>query len=291
MANAVGYPIYQSFNATPENYVEYTVTVDGKVSTFRVYGKENETSVEVDLSDVFAQYLNPKYEDIAIGGPINATIADSVKTFTVSPGGSFTVCYNYNTDYKLDIATGANLNRPITDYVDPRQLIGSSVLGATGITLSQAYVTGAEGSSITVGGYTYKVLPECRNRYALYYMNLEGGLDYLICNGRCIDRWNSSRTNVRLYSNRQSRLSFENTLVYQDLTKQYSLNTGWISEERAQNIEHLTSSPKIFIHNLDDDTVTACIPIDTNTIVQRFRNDGMINYQFNISESQLYRRM
>lgn len=290
MAQAVGYPIIVSIAASVDTPTEYTITLDGNdIYKGRVYSLDG-SAVDVDISDICAQYLDPKYEKLNLGSSISASVEDSVKTFAVSLGGSFTVCYNYNTDYMLDIPSGSSLNFPATDFVDPRQLIGSSTLGASGINLSQAKPSGTVGATITVGGYTYKILRECPNRYAIYYVNKSGGLDYLICNARCTDRFSTDRTNARLYHDGTNRLSFENTHVYQDIRKQYTLNTGWISEERAQNIDHLIFSPKAFIHDLENDTITSCLVDETSFTLKRFHSDRMINYEFNVSESQLYKR-
>lgn len=290
MASACGYPIYVSISAGIDDPTDFTITLDGnEIYTGRVYSLDG-SAMNVDISDICAQYLDPKYEKLNLGGSISVSVEDSVKTFAVSPGGSFTVCYNYNTDYKLDIPSGSSLNFPATDFVDPRQMIGSSTLGVSGINLSQAKPSGSVGATITVGGYQYKILRECPNRYAIYYVNKYGGLDYLICNARCTDRFSTDRTNARLYNDGTDRLSFENTRVYQDIIKQYTLNTGWISEERALNIDHLIFSPKAFIHDLENDTVTACFVDDTSITLKRHRADGMINYEFNVSESQLYKR-
>lgn len=290
MASACGYPINVSIAATIDDPTEYTISLDGElIYTGKVYSLDG-SAVNVDISDICAQYLDPKYELLNLNGSLSTAVDDSVKTFIISPGGTFTVCYNYNTDYMLEIPTGASLNFPATDFVDPRQLIGSSTLGASGITLSQNKPSGSVGSVIDVGGYQYQIIRECPNRYAIYYMNKAGGLDYLICSARATDRYSTARTNARLYNDGTNRLSFENTRVYQDITKQYTLNTGWISEERAQNIDHLVFSPKAFIHDLENDTLTACMVDDTSFTLKRHRSDGMINYEFNVSESQLYKR-
>lgn len=287
MAKIVGYPINVSIGALIDEPTDYEITVDGElIYTGRIYGSPDGDTV-VDISDICAAYLNPDYESIINSGGI---VENSVKTFNVSPGGAFTVAYGYNTDYILEIASGTNINHPTTDYVDPRQLIGTSTLTDSGISVSQSNPSGAVGSKITVGEYEFEIVQECKNRYALYYVNKDGGIDYLLCHGRVNDRWSTSRIDARLYNDRTRRETFENTRIYQDVTKQYTLNTGVISDKRANNIDHLIYSPKIWIHDLENNTITACLVDDQNYSVKTFRNDTLVSYEINISESQYYRR-
>lgn len=287
MAQVCGYPIYVSIAASVDVPTDYEITVDGElIYTGRVYSSDGRV-VDVDISDICAAYLNPDYESIIQNGGI---VNNSVKSFTINPGGAFTVCYGYNTDYILDIPAGTNLNHPATGYVDPRQLIGTSTMSNSGISVAHSRPTGSVGTTIIIGGNEFTIVPECRNRYALYYVNKDGGIDYLLVHGKTTDRWDTTRIDARLYNDRTNRRTFENTRIYQDVTKSYTLNTSYINDDQAANIDHLIYSPKVWIHDLDNNTITACLIEDSAYTIKSFRNDTLVAYDINVSESQLYRR-
>lgn len=286
MARTLSYPIYTNIPIS-SNSVNYTIETDGEVFYNGVlYKKDNETEIEIDISPIIKDKIPYVIADI---GFIGQFTIPAIKTFTVSNGNSYQAYYNYNTDYIFDVPTGTILNAPIAASVDPRQLIGYSTLTESGIVVNQQKPYGAVGTVVTYGGIQYDVISECKDRYALYYVNLNGGIDYLLCNGKVINKWSSNRTTVRFYNDRSDRQSFERQHIYQDVTKSYTINTGWLTEDRAANINHLFMSRKIWIHDLTNDTITACI-IESNSIDEqnnRYDNE-IINYSFNVSESQLY---
>lgn len=288
MALSCNYPIIQGITLGTSGYQDFTISTDGRtIYSGRVYGKGNESTVDIDISSICREYLDPKYEQLNLGGALSVTVPDSVKTFVVSPGGSFTVMYDYNTDYVTDIPTGTNLNAYIGSDIDKRMMIGTSVLGASGITLTQAATTGAVGSTVTVGGHRFKVLEDCRSRFALYYVNKFGGLDYLLTSGkRYVESWNPQRTDAKLYDNRGDRMDFQQTRVYQEIDHQFRLNTYWIEDEFADRIDHLIYSPKVWIHDLDKNTVTSCLITDAGYNAKNQRQDNLISYRINVKESQ-----
>lgn len=284
----IGYKINSPLSPDPDNGIEYIISLEGnEIYKGRVYLP----FTEIDISDICREYLIPNYEDIIVSGGL---VENSVATFTVTPGGTYQVCYNYNTDYELETATGTILNAPINDVVDPRMLVGTSTLTDAGISVVHSNPTGNVGSTITVGGFRYRIVAPCPNRYAIYYVNKNGGIDYLLCSGRSVNRWRSSRTEGRMYANRNSRTTFENTRLYQDITKSYELNTGFIlDDDLADKISHLFAANKIWIHNLDEDTITACLISDSSYSEQSYsydRDTVLINYSFTIEESKLYIR-
>lgn len=282
-----GYPIYHTISFTGEGYTDYTITLNGAtIYTGRVYPFSSGGSVDIDISKICREYLDTSFEN---SPNLNGVSSDAVGIFAVN-GTSYQICYNYNTDYILDIPTGTVLNEPLTDYVDTRQYIGVSTLTGSGITASHTKPSGAIGETITIGDYEFEILPECNSRYALYYVNKNGGLDYLICNGKAIDKYNAKRIDATLYTDQTNSMLFANTHTNQYIYKQYELNTGYISEDRAQNIDHLIYSPKVWLHNLQDDSITSCLINDNNYSVKRFKNNGLINYTINVTQSQHFIR-
>ncbi len=141
------------------------------------------------------------------------------------------------------------------------------------------------------------LVPECHNRFVLYYVNKYGGLDALLCSGKSVESFKSSNTDVRLYKDRLNRQEWEKKRIHSEITKQYKLHTGLLDDAGAKKIDHLIYSPKVWIHDLsirDADgnynAITACLITDTGVSVKNFRNDRTLTYEINVEESQSYIR-
>lgn len=282
-----GYPIYHSFSFSGQDYIDYTIILSGSVVyAGRVFNINNNGLVQVDISPVCREHLKTLYES---SSDLSGSFPNTVGTFIVN-GTSYQVCYNYNENYIFDISTGMVLNHPTSNYVDPRQYIGTSSLSSTGIVISHSKPSGSVGSTITIGGYSFKVVPECQNRYALYYVNKEGGLDYLLCHGKTVDKYSSDKTEVLLYADHKDRRQFSNRVIHQEVSKSYELNTGFITDERSENMHHLIVSPKIWIHDLDLNTITSCTINENSVSIKNYNNDRTYSYTFNVTESQEYIR-
>lgn len=290
MPLSLNYPIKATIGATIDEPTVYVVSVDGEEFFEGKAYSQDGSAPEIDMRDLFREKLDPKYEEINLSGAFSGVIEDSVKTFTIDVGGSFVVAYNHNTDYVTDVPDGANLNRPIQTYVDPRQVVGTSTMASGGITVSHSNPEGNPGDTIMVGEIEYTIVPECRNRYALYYMNKEGGLDYLLVHGRAIENYSSDRVDVELYADTSEPLSFSQTRIYEKVNKKYNCYTGTLTDEGAANIDNLIYSPKIFIHDLDTGIVQSCI-METNSISVKYKRwDGLPFLNFQVKESKKFER-
>lgn len=246
--------------------------------------------------------------------PINRFIVhqDEVET-------SYLVAYDYNTDYVLERPYGRNLNDPILLEADPRQRLFASGYNIAGIDSYSYQVNGlppldysitsqtfnllaldlndislSPGDSVTMtsNGVSsiYKIVPECHNRFALYYVNKYGGLDSLLCSGKAVEAFNSKYTPFRQYSDRTVRTGFADVKLGQEIEKRYALNTGLLNDDGASKIDHLIYSPKVWIHDLEKDTITSCLIEDSSYTVKNYRNDRVVQYAINVSESQVYLR-
>lgn len=239
-----------------------------------------------------------------------------------APDVQYNVIYDYNTDYELTRTDVGNRNNPLLLEADPRQIIsitGYAVSGTTSflwkknegivrsypslgtryqtlsLRLNSPDVNAQEGDTITLSqgtaSYEYRIVKPCKNRFALYYVNKMGGLDSLLCSGRYLKRWNSIRTDVRLYDDRTNSKDFQKTRIFQNIGHRLELNTGWLDDDKAEMIDGLIYSPKIWIHDLDKNTITSCLITDSSYQADRFHLDDVpAHYTINVEESQLHER-
>lgn len=256
------------------------------------------------------------------------------------PYVDYQICYDYNQEYDLTTEVLDYFDYPVSLFADPRQIVFLNVrslnLGGTGaITQYRININGEiiDNDLINVNAYTagvfnllnanvgvtdrvriissnangtlhytdYTILEQCPNRYAVYYVNLRGGLQSLLCYGKYTESIQSDKFEPRLYADRTDRKRFEKYPVNQFILKRYTLNTGIIYPQKGrrnvnfvsgnpENIIHLITSNKIWIHDLDNNTITACRLLENSYDVKRFRFDRPLNYTFTLEESKQYYR-
>lgn len=318
------YPIEHTFNATITQQIDYDILVNGSViytATLLPFDRASQT-VTISISEVCRTYLETFYENV-ISNTVATSLPSSdgkasMITFVVrsdsNPSGdaSYQVVYDYNTDYIQPLPDKRYLNDPIDTRVDPRQRLflsgystaqqqytatrnGASIASGSLTSLAIQFlpfnVGGEEGDTIIttmtgVDSTTYTVTRECPHRYTLYYVNKYGALDALLCIGRDIEGWNPTRVDVQLYNDRGNRLDWEQKRINQEIDHRFTLNTGLLRDEDAEKIDHLIYSPKVFIHDLQEDTITSCIITDTSYSVKQHRYDRVVQYTINVTESQ-----
>ncbi len=229
----------------------------------------------------------------------------------------YPVMYDYNREYILEYPNSGIRNYPISTVVDPRQYMSVvsyntddtdnlyySVNGSARfnyyysnnlyhyLLVKPGDIGASGGDTVLMSGggetLTYQVKENCRNRFALYYVNLLGGLDTLLCAGKHVESFGVSRTDAELYNNRKSRRDFQQVRIYQEIRNNYLLHTDWLQEELADRIDHLIYSPKVWIHDLEKDLVTSCLIEDSSYTVKSFKNDRLVYYAINVTESQNY---
>lgn len=326
MAYTLAQPIYHTFSSGQSNYTVRILNIDGtqtQIFTGKVDLITNDGTIDIDFLDLFSQYIDVFYEDLEFGSdsvqllPSKNNIAD-YHTFIISDGigfPSYFVRYDYNTDYVSETPQGeVNLNDPIDNRIDPRQYLMSTGYGSAEYswsingTIQETYQTTNPvpinfmsvnlstkslntGNIVSDGFNNYTVVAPCPNRYTLYYVNKKGGLDMLLMSGkRRAESWNPDRTDVRLYADRSDRKSFEYNRIYQEIDWQYQLNTGFLTDEQARKIDNLIYSPKVFIHDLEDGTITSAIITDSPYQMKSYVTDRPISYTVNLKEAKPYKR-
>lgn len=271
-------------------------------------------------------YENIDLQNVSLVGLPVVDNHTTIGVFTVvsedNTGGSdipYTVMYNYNSDYISVYPDAMNINDPVYLEVDPRQLIpvcgynyggsdsysyqvnelpavssslSTNVFHVYPVNLDKLGVVAGDKITVTNNGesYTYTVKAPCRNRYAVYYVNKLGGLDTILCNGNVEEGFNNESTSVRLYNDRLNRKDFERQPIHIETEKQYRLYLNGIKDEGSQKIDNFLGSPKIWIHDLEKETITSCYMVDTSKSVLRFRPNKIYNYEFTIKESQKHLR-
>lgn len=235
------------------------------------------------------------------------------------------VKYDYNYDYITELPNTDYINEPILQEVDSRQhlfICGYSIdsnysygyainntniikndlkpiMATSMINLNLRDLNLRAGDNLHIKYYKenkifkefiYKVIGQCKNRYVIHYVNTKGGLDSLICSGKSEIRYSGKNTEVEYNDSYTDRKQFSNLPIVSRVTKGYSLNTGIIPDDRAELIYNLMDSPKIWVEDLETNTITAGMITDKSKVVKNYKNNKIVSYNINIEENQKYLR-
>lgn len=130
---------------------------------------------------------------------------------------------------------------------------------------------------------------EC-GRYALYYLNRNGGWDSFLIEGKT-----NKRDNYEKYytdnSFNNNTLDYERKTYHTNITTSYELNTGWLSDEESQRLAfHLFSSPLVYIHDLCTGEIQPANIKDESVTYKTFKGEGqLVSYLIEVEESQTKR--
>lgn len=156
------------------------------------------------------------------------------------------------------------------------------IYGAEGIEYVDFYPV--MGSVNTV--QRYYMDREC-HEYALYYINAFGGWDTLLLRGRVSVEMDVDRHTYTLPGTMERRT--RGTVNYlNEIGATYTLRTGWLTEEGAANIWHLTGSTDVYLCYIPTDEWTPLVLADKSTQIKTYGGEGgrMISYEFKASAAR-----
>lgn len=329
MIYSCAYPIYHTFIVDSLERIEYTVSVDG-VDIYRgmLYPK-NLKPLRIDLSTIFREYLSTNYED-KISDITGIEYTYEIKEFEVSEDGvadstKYKVKYDYNLDYISELPNTDCLAEPIVKDVDINQhlfmsgysidstygyiysvngldvvkknLSPSNKISMLNLNLKDLSIKPGDRLNIKfhsngkiLNDFNYRVINPCNNRYVLHYVNTKGGLDGMLCSGKAELKYGSKSTEVAINDSYLDRKQFSHLPISSKITKSYTLNTGILTDERAALIYNVIDSPKVWIEDINEGTITACIITENNKTVKTYKNDKIVSYSISLEESQKYIR-
>lgn len=219
--------------------------------------------------------------------------------------------YDYVYDVHNSHVTPRIRNIPVLDIVDSRQNIMFSFLNLSGetnnIRIEQGmhvftYDTslpgihqynGTTSDDTIIARFNGEVMSYKRkntcSRFCLYYLNLLGGWDSLLFEGRTVETENYERLQtIRDYINTTAD---PGTTTYKNnITQIYRLTTRYLNDEQSHRMIHLLRSPKAFLHDLITDTIMPVVINNKNTDIKTFYNQGhkFFTYTVELQASQTH---
>lgn len=264
------------------------------------YKYPDENIGEVYINDITENFLanhisfNLGFEDMT----------DYCKDFKFITSSGRTTTYTFYNDWSYkntDAKTNKHqiLNDPITKKIDSRQYFFLNVLNLGSTEVVTIKVNGVPQPAIALSGtkaisLTRKFTAPCGSKieidttdhtesleytfdskdYCLYYVNAYGGWDSLLIDGNVkrTDQIVSSEQYIK--KAKANSLDFGKTKYLNTIVPNWTLYTGYMSDEEASKMHHLLESTEVYLHNLNDDTITPVLITNTSCEFQTYSNNG-----------------
>lgn len=288
-------------------------TVDNLIFKGRAYAAPDEWIVKVNINKICQNYMgeHPDIFDGAVG------YDHSFQKFKLKDEyGNLLHTYYFVGDWSYeDLKLGIKTD-PITPYMGTGQMLFFSTLAQAqkGVKWGMRYNDGTPAydnteyvtnslSTVVVpesrrknvemfyfGDKSYSVLPKCKCKYVIYYMNPYGGFDWFAVTGR-VNRKDELQTYSISQNYNNTTTRFGNKRYLSTILVNYEVNTQWLTEEQSNRMWELIESNCVWIHNLETDEI---IPVViTNTEVehqQKTISKRMLSYTINLQHSQTRER-
>ena len=167
----------------------------------------------------------------------------------------------------------AEKNTHANDFeLDVITLGGGNVMTA----VSSWYPTYAK---LQIGTIVWTYVAPC-NRYVLYYKNAFGGWDSFLIEGPTdIADAQGRTTHAHEYDN-ADRTARGKDVIANELTRQYTMRTGWLTDAESLRMHHLLNSTDVYLHDLVDNKIDPVVLTGTETQYKTFQNNGrrMVSY-------------
>lgn len=304
---------------------EFTISVDGQtIYNGRLVKKPGKVGLTTYVNRLVKDYLSAKI-DFVRWQKIH-TQDNYIREFTINPATTAGVSsYKFYCDYGYEEGGVADntlsvISRPLSNVVDPRQILFCTFADLSDNTISDVVVRLRNGKSVLAKSSTNKVqtftlklsksmvgdvidivdrnagetltsyeVRETCAEYAIYYLNAHGGYDHLLINGTSKRTDNINRTEItRVVDN--TTLKHGRNDVHTEITRTWRLNTGHLTDAQWAKTHHLLGSTHVFLHNLETDEIVPVVIKANKADFNTYRNNGRKMSQLSIDVEESTKR-
>lgn len=292
----------------------------------KAYRRPGDSSVNVRINDICADYISQTLPTLSedefssITKPLTFYVQSSTNGNSWGLVDTITFQNDWSYDYRYD-ATTMGMAFPVNGKVDRRMWLtysaitpGSKTMRVDGAsqTISLAVDPSFDGTSfkrsaescgagtavidmndypnaktIQIGNATYNVV-DGRNRFALYYVNAYGGMDFLLIEGNAVERDAVTRqTRGKEYDNALIANRGEQNYL-NEVSKEWTLHTGYMTDVQSHRMHHLFNSTEVYLYDIvEGEMMPVIITIDSHDY-KTYKNQGckMFNYEIGVKVSQ-----
>ena len=324
MAEPIWKDYYVNFgNVTSVDY-EIRLTDGTTIFSGRSYRRPNETSLQVKINDICADYLESLQMKTEEGFASN-DVATKFRVFNSSGTLIKSVTFVNDWSYDYDRKDTGVLSDPINRIFDVRMPLLYSISKAQTILIKaqdtnadfsidfssdfhigndRMWEVVAEGAGtltlrnifehgeVKVGSLLYTGLRSCCT-HALYYINAYGGWDFLLLEGRTIEKDSYTRQEHQKEYNNSNVAERGTRNNLNEVVKSYILHTGWMKNDEAAKMHHLLGSTEVYLYDLEKDRMIPVVITDNECKYKTFQSEGgkLVEYEINVKVAkQMIRR-
>lgn len=280
----------------------YTITLNNEeIYKGFAHSSPNSLVTTFNLSAIAKDYLSSK---ITFSTASSQEVSTWKGVFKVvdNKGNALASHTLYNDwSYRTEYAESAiSLAEPIINYVDPRQLVVTSVgnlsqIESVSVAITVGSVVRFEGSvkafmtttakilNDSDAGKVLKVLVEgvevltadikrTNAKYCLYYMNTHGGYDSFLVRGNSMRSDAYERTNIR--RSVSGNMQHGKDTILNTITTKWELYTDYLTDTQYQRLHHLLGSTSVYLHDLESDEIVPVIVTNNMTNYHTYTNQG-----------------
>ena len=303
---------------------------DGVIYSGRAYKLPGATTVRIVPNEVCAPYVSTNdrlyvYEDYLLGRMAQVFTLSA-------PGKNYSVTFAFGADRTYTLPIVGRSNDPITGRMgydapipisaynvhynpndDNTLFFGYTLSAANGYSTFISKLTGAlsiESSTkflrypsyekLEVYGSApdpieYRLLDICA-KYYLYYINAYGAWDAFMIEGagKKTDDYNRT-TFEQSYSTvppTDGVLERGTVCLQNDITRKYTLVTGWLTDDQASRMHHLLGSTNVYLLDVEENRYLPVILTNSSCEYKTYRNQGaqLVNYTIEATVAQNFTR-
>ena len=287
-------PIWKDYYITfqtQDSPVSYSIRIDGEVI---FYGKAwcppsySMPTYTTKINNICENYLK-----MGLDGFNNITTvtkgishADAIKTFQI---------YNDDTVKMIDEVTFVyDWSHDDTKNYNMQSVVMSRPINCKmkeGMYTFQTYCQSMMVQTLvskTTPLLNYRIINDCKSKWALYYLNSHGGWDSYLIEGYVSKKDTFNRNSIsRQYDNND--IKFSTSPYMTEITDNYEIHTGWLNEKESSMIaSEIFPSTRVYLHNLETDEITPVTITDADAMYKNKNNTGrkLLNYTINATASQ-----
>jgi hypothetical protein len=255
----------------------------------RAYRLPSASTLKININSICKNYLSndigPLLERARIDAIYEAPSTKGVGTFYLydADTDSQLETYKFLYDWSYTLNWNGNNNIVLSKPINGR-IAGEMYAVYSTVKYDDIY-------NNLYGGYdanVYNALDCTDAEFGLYYLNSQGGWDAFLFEGKAeVKDTITQFTTEKSYNN--TTLDFETYRYVSEVSRSYTLHTGWLTDEQSENFaKNLVGSNTVYLHNLKTDTIIPAIITDSEVIYKNMKyNSGkMSTYTINIKESQ-----
>lgn len=132
------------------------------------------------------------------------------------------------------------------------------------------------------GPNRYTLIPACRVRYVLYYLNAFGCWDSLPLEGKCREGRDYDRHNLKVVYDNSDALARGLVNYRNGETRRWTLRTGWVDALGVSRMPHLIGSPSVYLMDTAE-RVTHPVVITDTAVEERQYDDELAPVVYTIN--------